>query len=413
MSIEIICIGTELLTGEITNTNLQFIAGQLDARGLVVARETCVHDTLAAVRNAVLAGLKEHRLVITVGGLGPTRDDLTREAVAEALGLTLSCDTELAERIRSKYSARGRNVPNHSWEVQAMVPQGGEPLTNDWGTAPGLWIPVGDRAVAMLPGPPRELQPMFDEYLLPKIADLVAPAVSRQVLSVFGFGESNTERRVIDALVGLDSVEPSYCAKADCCHVRLTVAVGDEPKLAEAVGRLKAEFGDNVASQQENTVTLIAKLLRERGWTFGTAESCTGGGISSMITDLPGISDVFAGSVVTYSNEMKEKLLGVRSETLAEYGAVSDPVARQMVTGLLARYDLQAGIAVTGIAGPDGGTEEKPVGTVQIATAVEGRVRCTRQVFPYGRRGMRERTVTFALQRLREHLLGRLAEEEN
>ncbi len=404
MAIQIISIGSELLTGEILNTNFQFLAGRLSDNGYDVDREVCIHDTPAAVAAAVTAALADARLVLTIGGLGPTQDDLTRQTIAEVLDMPLAMDRNVAAVIQAKYRSYKRNIPDSSWQIQSMVPRGAVVLPNDWGTAPGLWCERDGRAVVMLPGPPRELQPMFETYVLPRLHEFVQPTVAHRLISVFGLGESNTEKRVHEILPQHDGITLAYCAKPDRCHVRLSAKLANVERLDETCAALLAALGDDGGPAQENLATRICDIIRRRGWLWGTAESCTGGGIAQNVTDNPGVSDVFAGGVVTYSNAMKVQLLGVDEDVLQAHGAVSEPVARQMVEGLLERYGLQAGVAVTGIAGPAGGSAEKPVGTVHIAAAVQGDVHHLQRVFPHGRRGMRERTIVTALNLLHDQL---------
>ena len=404
MAISLICVGTELLTGETLNTNARFLAGRLDGEGIPVDAVVTIPDTPGAVAAAVTEALSRSRVVITIGGLGPTQDDLTKEAVAEALGQPLEHSAELAETIRSRYRTHARAVPESSWQKQALVPAAAEIIPNDYGTAAGLWCRQGDRVVAMLPGPPREFEPMVDEQLLGRVRELLPRQVARRSLAVFGLGESNTEKAVQAVLVDHPGVEPSYRARPGCCQVRLTAAVAEEQRVAQACAAVAEALGPRAAPGEVSLVDRVCDLVSARGGLFGTAESCTGGLIAGAVTDKAGVPGVFAGGVVSYSNELKMQLLGVSAATLAAHGAVSEAVAREMVVGLVARYGLLAGVAVTGIAGPAGGTPAKPVGTVHLASAVGDDVRHLHRCFPYGRRGMRERTVIAALALLHEHL---------
>ncbi len=407
MAIQIICIGTELLTGEIVNTNLAFIAAELNRAGLKVDSEISIHDEPDTIAAALKNGFAENNLVVTVGGLGPTKDDITKETAADVLDVDLVTDDDLAEVIRQKYARYRSHLPNSGRMKQATVPEGATILPNNWGTAPGLWCERNGKAILMLPGPPRELEPIFTEFAMPRILQLIPPSISRRNLAVFGVGESTVEERVLKALQSIADVEPSYCVKLDCCHVRLTVPTGNEALLSDAEAALRGEFGPALGETSENLATQICDLVRKRDGLWGTAESCTGGWIAKLVTDNAGVSDVFAGGIVTYSNEMKMQLLGVQEETLKQHGAVSEATATEMVRGVTKRYGLCAGVAVTGIAGPTGGSDEKPVGTVHIASIVDQNVRHLHRVLPYGRRGMRERTVSLALNLLRKQLLER------
>ncbi len=403
--IQVICIGTELLLGETVNTNLAFLGQSLNAVGLMVDREYAIPDTPDVMLATLRQALAEARVVITVGGLGPTSDDLTKELVAQVLGQSLAIDPAVVDEIRRKYIARHVEPKPRACERQAQMPEKAVPIANDWGTAPGVWCDQNGRTLVMLPGPPRELRPMFGERVLPKIVDLVKPLERRLNISVFGMPESTIEHRVIDVLEPFPEVVPSYCTRAGSCLVRLSATLARVDRLEAAAEAVLAAFGDDAVRGEVDLVKAVDGLLRARGWRFGTAESCTGGGIGYRATELPGISDVFAGGVIAYSNELKVALLGVREETLAAHGAVSEETAAEMAAGLCERLHLQAGISVTGIAGPDGGTAEKPVGTVCIATCVNGQVRTLRERYPYDRQGVRERTIGTALNQLRHHLL--------
>ena len=409
MGIQILCIGTELLVGQTVNTNLAFLATELDAVGLVVDKEVALPDDRALMAAGLRQALAEAELVITVGGLGPTQDDLTRELAAQVIGQPLDLHEATAARIRELYARRGL-VREESIRRQASLPRGSDVIPNDWGSAPGTWCEYQGAILVLLPGPPRELKPMFSTYVLPRVRERLPPRVRRVTLATFGVPESLVEERTVKAIAPFPEVEPAYCIKIETgkCLVRLSATVAHTDKLAAAEAAVRAEFGRDLGRADQDLVDMVAAPLRARGWRLGTAESCTGGGIAKLITDTPGISDVFAGGVVTYTNELKTHLLGVQEETLRTHGAVSRETVEAMVRGLAARYGVQAGIAVTGIAGPSGGTPEKPVGTVHIATIVDGDVRATAHRFSYDRASVRDRSVQTALNQLRAHLLARL-----
>jgi len=412
MSIQIVCVGTELLTGETLNTNLQFIAERLDDLGYVVSTETTIHDEPERLRTVIEQAMAESRIVITIGGLGPTRDDLTKETIAGLLEMPLYEDEAVSNAIMAQFSRRKRKLADAPRKKQSMVPTGAEILPNNWGIAPGLWCQKGDCAVVMLPGPPRELHPIFDQHVLPKIKSFLPATVIRRCLAIFGVGESTVEKRLNAVFTDIQNVEPSFCVKFDNCRICLTAKPENSVELDRAIAILRKEFGRDAGEPHETLPTQICDIIRAHGGQWGTAESCTGGWIAKRVIDHAGVSDVFAGGVVTYSNEMKVKLLGVSEASLAEHGAVSKVVAREMVAGLVERYGLLAAVAVTGISGPAGGTPEKPVGLVHIATAVGNDIRHSKQVFAYGRLGMRERTVAAALSLLRSHLLGAESQPE-
>ncbi len=403
MNIQVISIGTEILLGSTVNTNLTYIGTVLDDCGLAIDREVCIPDIRAAIETAVASALSAADVVFTVGGLGPTVDDITRDVVAEALEMPLEYNETEALRIRSYFDKRNIEM-NESMLRQAYVPVGADVVPNDYGTASGLWCKRGGRHVIMLPGPPRELKPMVSNHVMPRLTSIFPPEIARLTISVCGIPESSLEEQVNRILLDFPDVEPAYCVKRDKTDVRLTARETEKTVLQNAVAAVRLAFDDQVIDDDGGLVAAICRLLRELSWSLATAESCTGGGIGTYITDLAGVSDVFAGSLVTYSNELKTQLLGVRAETLASFGAVSAETAAEMVTGLASRLNVEAGIAVTGIAGPTGGTPEKPVGLVYVATYADGDVWTSEQMFPVDRQRMRDRTVISALNQLRRHL---------
>ncbi|MCJ8329948.1 MAG: competence/damage-inducible protein A [Lentisphaeria bacterium] len=405
MSIAVICIGTELLTGETLNSNLKFLGEQLNEYGIVLGRSYTVHDDPDTIQDTMAQAFEHHSMIISIGGLGPTRDDLTKATVADFMDMPLYLDQALAEKIRDRYFGRNPSSPDSAWQSQGQVPEGATILPNDWGTAPGLWCEKDGKVVLMLPGPPRELHPIFTNHAMANIKERFPVAIMRESVSIFGMGESTVEKGVEEALKGIGNIDYAFCIKGDRCHVRLSVDKKDADALEKGLAALYAHFGNAIGKQEETLVSQIADLCREKNYLLATAESCTGGGISSFITDLPGISDVFAGSIITYSNEMKMNYLGVKKETIDAHGAVSEETAREMVAGLLKNLNVQVGIAVTGIAGPDGGTEEKPTGTVHITTAVNNEIVHNMIVLKYDRAGVRTRTVIKALNQLRHQLL--------
>ncbi len=412
MHIELISTGTELLIGHTLNTNQQFIGQALDAAGYAVARETCVADAGAgiarAVREALAAGAD---LVITTGGLGPTSDDLTRDAVARELGSGLHFDEELHAGILRYLGERARKLPCDSLRNQAVVPDCAVALPNRNGTAPGLWCAVpGGKWVVMLPGPPRELQPMFMESVLPRIREMAQPDVRRRSVTLCGIAESAVAER-IESLLAVhelaDIVQPAYCARLFQVDVRLSTAADQVEALDAAIVAVRREFGPAVLPDEApGLAAAVSILLRKNKMWLATAESCTGGWIAKSITDLPGASAFFCGSLVTYSNAWKGNLLDVSDEILEKHGAVSAECAAAMVGALFCRYEADAGIAVTGIAGPEGGSEAKPVGLVYIATGIRRQLRVERHVFPGDRESVRQRAVIAALDQLRLQLMG-------
>ncbi|MFT5126830.1 MAG: nicotinamide-nucleotide amidase [Rhodothermales bacterium] len=397
MSLEILSIGSELLLGHTLNSNFCFAGELFAAHGIVPSRETCVHDEREIVCEAVQEALSRVKIVLTIGGLGPTRDDLSREAVADALGVELQFCQETADLVRSR--SRNRAPNEKSVHAQAHLPSGAVALENSVGTAPGLWCEHGDNVVVMLPGPPREFQAMLRDEVLPRVLAQLEPTVVTETIRVYGLRETDVEMETERVLAEFANVSPAYCVNFGRTDVRVSVPVAESAELAAAVVALRDGFGDKVVD--DGLVDAIACNIRKRGWTFGTAESCTGGGIAACITELAGISDVFAGSAVTYSNEMKQVLLGVPKTTLDAHGAVSEETATAMLRGLCERLGVQAGVAVTGIAGPGGGTPEKPVGLVYIGSIVDGEIQVERHQFSGDRESVRGRIIMRALNQLR------------
>lgn len=398
MEIRIVCVGTELLIGHTLNSNLAFLGGALEAQGYAVARETCIPDDPAVMRGVFARELAESDLLILVGGLGPTRDDLTRQVAGDVLGAGLEFHQEIFDGIADFLTRRGVALRPEAIRIQSMVPAGATPLPNGNGTAPGLWCPVRSKAMVLLPGPPRELRPMFIGQVLPRLPELGGPEVSRLSLSVCGVPESLVEERVDRVLAAFPAVAPAYCARPSFVDVRLTGRRGGEAELEQALASLRREFRQEALDEGcGDIVRAIGDLLVRRGWRLATAESCTGGGLGAALTACPGASDWFSGGIVAYSNACKETLLGVAAGTLRSCGAVSGQTAREMVSGLADRLGAECGVAITGIAGPGGGTPEKPVGLVYIAVAVPGKVTVHRQVYPGDREAVRERAIASAL----------------
>ncbi len=383
MHIELINTGSELLLGRVLNTNQQWLCRQLADRGYTVSRQVCVPDTGPAIEEAVREALSRADGVITTGGLGPTSDDLTRERIAGLLGRALRSDPEVLRRIEARFAARHWPMPE-STRVQALIPEGALVLRNDHGTAPGLLIRVepnphraGGQAawLAMLPGPPRELQPMFLEQLLPRILEYspVAEPGAIRTLRTTGIGESLVEERIDRPLRPLADrgLEIGYCARPGEVDIRF-VARGATagPLIEQAVQIAEQAVGRHIFGEgEEEMETVVVRLLRERQRTVAVAESCTGGLLGHRITSVPGASEVFLGGWITYGNAAKESWLGVPAQVLQAHGAVSVATARAMATNARRISGADYALAVTGIAGPSGGTPDKPVGTVFIALA--------------------------------------------
>ncbi len=373
-SAEILCVGTELLLGDIINTNASYISRRLAALGIPVYRQAVVGDNPERMRQAIAESFSRADCLILSGGLGPTCDDITKEMVAEYLGLELELNEEALERMKAYFSSTGRNMTKNN-EKQAMAPRGARVLQNDWGTAPGFVIEHDDKTAILLPGPPIELEPMWRERVEPYLFERSDSVIVSKNIYILGMGESAVEDRLRYMMEELTNPTVAPYAGNGECRVRVSARAKDAETASQMCDELIAEikktevgefiYGIDVDSM-ENALVMN---LRERGMTLACAESCTGGLIAKRITDISGCSDVFLGGCVTYANEAKEKLIGVKHETLEKYGAVSEQTAREMARGVRLALGADVGIATTGIAGPGGGTPEKPVGTVYIAVS--------------------------------------------
>jgi nicotinamide-nucleotide amidase len=373
--IEILNTGTELLLGNTLNTHGAWFGRELFKLGLRVGRQVTVPDG-DAIRESLSEAVGRADVVIVTGGLGPTSDDLTREITAEVLGLELILDEAGLRSLEAFFAARGRPMVEAN-RKQAMSPVGADILPNPNGTAPGVYVPPrlngrGNCAVFLLPGPPRELYPMFKAEVVPRLRALSgidAPPLALE-LKFTGIGESDFHDGIDDQLAAMAGLEYGYCARIGEVDLRL---IGDAETIARgrelAIGAFSRQLvSDDGASLEQ----VVLRNLEARGWKLAVAESCTGGLICSRLTDVAGASAVLTHGFVTYANEAKVEMLGVSEEALAEHGAVSETVAREMAEGALRVSGAQVAVAVTGIAGPGGGSEEKPVGTAWIGLAMEG-----------------------------------------
>ena len=369
MRIEVINTGTELLLGQVVNTHAAFLGQSLRGLGLRIDRAVTVPDGVP-IAEALEEALSRADLIVLTGGLGPTSDDVTREAVAEAFGLELVFHREILEGIAAKFAARQLTM-NDLQRAQAMVPRGGVVLENAFGTAPGL-IVRNDKAVAvLLPGPPSELRPMWEDQAVPWLRRHFAARLEPRhelTLRLLGIGESGVQLAVEDKLRALGPLEIGYCARPG--EVDLRLIAGDAGLLGRAAELAGGELGEFIYAEGAETMEeVVVRRARAAGRTIATAESCTGGLVAGRITNVPGSSAVFRFGWVTYANEAKIAELGVPAGLLAQHGAVSGEVARAMAEGALRASGADFAVAVTGIAGPDGGTAEKPVGLVWFGLA--------------------------------------------
>lgn len=410
MIVEIINSGTELLLGEVVNTHASWIAKRLFPLGLRISRQTTVPDG-PAIREAVCETFQRADIVFITGGLGPTTDDITREVVAEFLGLKLVADDSIRAAIQTRLAARGYELLERMLR-QTMVPEDAVVLPNHNGTAPGLYISSRSTPSSasphffLLPGPPRELQPMFEESVIPILRRLpgMSPGKECRIYRIVGLGESAVEEKIGLELSKMSDLEVGYCARPNEVDFRL---IGSKQLLDSLEPRILDSLGKNLVSAKgEGIAEWIVHRLAAMERTVSTAESCTGGLLASRLTDIPGSSKVFNQGFVTYSNESKTELLGVSRALLTEHGAVSEPVARAMAEGALRHSKSSFSIALTGIAGPDGGTLEKPVGTIFIAMAQSSKpTACRKYSFPTDRATFKQLATQAALDMLRRAIL--------
>jgi len=407
----IVAVGSELLAHGRDDTNGPWLTGRLRQAGIPVVLRLLVDDHRGRLAEAFRLGLAESDLVIATGGLGPTEDDLTREAAAAALGVALRRDTAALEAIRARFARFGRPMAPVN-EKQADVLEGGEVLANSNGTAPGQWFSGPRGILALLPGPPREMMPLFETAVLPRLQALVGARVLRtRVLRIAGMGESEVEQIAAPVYATWPGVETTILAGPAEVELHLTAegategeALGRVVPLAEALQ--EALLGRVASDDGRSLPEVVGGLLVDAGLSLAIAESCTGGLLSSRLTEVPGSSRFFDRGFVTYSNESKTALLGVDPELVARHGAVSVEVARAMAAGARRAASAGVAVAITGIAGPDGGTPDKPVGLVCFAVETVAEVRVRRSVFPGDRDRVRRQAVAVALEMIRRVLLG-------
>jgi nicotinamide-nucleotide amidase len=412
MIVELINTGSELMLGRVLNTHQQWLCRRLADLGHVVTRQVAVADSGRDIQQAVRESLGRADLVITTGGLGPTSDDLTRELIAELLGRKLVPSPEVLAHIERLFARRGRPRPA-STGAETFVPEGSMFFLNQHGTAPGLALRVSPgeaKWLVMLPGPPRELRPMFDEAVVPWLGrEFPAEIFVCRTLRSTGIGESRVQEMIeagVQPFVQA-GLQVGYCARPGAVDVRLAAGGAQAAQLVQASEAVVQEIlqGQVFGFDDDEMEAVVVRLLTQRKRTLALAESCTGGNLAHRLTNVPGASAVFLGGVVSYANSAKETLLGVRAETLRQHGAVSEAVAREMAAGARARFGSDFALAVTGIAGPAGGTVEKPVGTVFIALASAGGVEVEHRLNPWDRVTFKDVTGTQALEQLRKKLV--------
>lgn len=410
MTVELICVGTEILLGNIVNTNAAYLAEKCAGLGLSCYFQTVVGDNEERLTMVLKTAMDRSDIVILSGGLGPTEDDLTKEVAAKVCGRELVMHEPSRQSISDYFEKRGTVPTENNWK-QAMMPADAVILENHNGTAPGAVIEMENTRVVLLPGPPNELYSMFEESVEPYLRRLTRQVICSQTVKICGVGESRVETMVKDLIDGQTNPTIATYAKTGEVHIRVTAAAEDKKAanklIKPMVKELKTRFGNDIYTTEEETTLekAVADLLIANELSVTCAESCTGGLLSGRLINVPGVSEVYKSGFVTYSNKAKRRFLGVKKATLQKYGAVSQQVAEEMAKGaaLFAKADVSA--AVTGIAGPDGGTEEKPVGLVYIACSVKGKVTVKKYQFSGNRSKVREASVSAALSLMRSCIL--------
>lgn len=410
MTVEIIAVGTEILLGNIVNTNAAYLAEKCAGLGLSCYHQDVVGDNEERLCETIKTALSRADILLLSGGLGPTQDDLTKEAAAKVLGKPLYLHEESRDAIRSFFEKRGLEITDNNWK-QAMVPEGCIVVENPNGTAPGIIMAENGKHVILMPGPPNELVPMFETSIMPYLSKLQSCVIFSQTVKICGVGESKLETMIRDLIEKQTNPTIATYAKTGEVHLRVTARAEDEKaarKLVKPmVKELKGRFGSNIYTT-DDAVTLekaVVDLLLANHLTICTVESCTGGLLAARLINVPGVSEVFKAGYITYSNKAKRRLLGVKKNLLLKHGAVSEQVAKEMARGAALVSKADVTVSVTGIAGPGGGTEEKPVGLVYMGCSVCGRVTVKKCQFSGSRGKIRENTVSAALSLMRECIL--------
>jgi nicotinamide-nucleotide amidase len=410
LTAEIIAIGSELLAPDRMDTNSLWLTDKLNSIGIEVKLKTIVGDDDSRLEEAIKDAVKRSKVVITTGGLGPTEDDITRKVTARALGRRLLLDEAVLEEIRTRFQSFGVTMPERN-SRQAMVIDGAAVLPNPNGTAPGLFIEHEGTSVALLPGPPREMRPMFENHVQPRLAEKAGNLrVVRRVLRVAGMGESAVDEKIAPIYTRYTNPQTTILFNQSEIEIQLTARGRTEADAEALLDKLSEELEERLghsifAFRGEKMEEIVGLRLSVSGYTLAVAESCTGGLISQRLTDVAGSSKYFIEGVIAYSNEAKTRTLGVEPMLLLEHGAVSAPVAEAMAEGIRRCAGTDFGLSVTGIAGPSGGTEEKAVGLVYIALASEALTEHLKLMLPGDRHLIRWRASQAALDLLRRRLI--------
>lgn len=408
MKAEIIAVGTELLMGEILNSNSRDIARELYNLGIDVYHQSVVGDNLNRVSKELETAFERADLVITTGGLGPTRDDLTKEAAAHFLKREMILDEESIKHLEDFFGSRGLPL-NEGNKRQAYFPEGAKIIPNENGTAPACIIEFDEKVLVILPGPPREVIPLMEKYIIPYLEKRTGKVFISDIINISGIGEGHMEEKIMDIIEAQENPTVAPYAKEHGLTLRVTASASTEQEarllLEPVVKKVCDRLGMDVYAIGDTTLeAVVASLLIEQNLSISVAESCSGGLLAGRLINYPGISKVFKEGFITYSNESKINTLGVDSKILSKYGAVSEEVAKQMAKGAADRAKSDVALSITGIAGPDGGTDEKPVGLVYIGLYLLGEVKVMKMDSWGSRDNVRRRAVSQALDMLRREL---------
>lgn len=411
MRAEILCVGTELLLGDIVNTNAQYLARELANMGIGVYYQSVVGDNPERLKNAYELAFNRADIVITTGGLGPTKDDLTKEIAAQFFERELVLHEPSLIEIE-EYFKRSNREMTESNKKQAYFPKDAFILKNNHGTAPGCIVEGNGKVIVLLPGPPREMKPMFDEGVIPYINKYVDGVLESKVLRVIGIGESKAEDMLKDLIENQSNPTIAPYAKFGEVTFRITAKADNRDKALQLIEPIEKEIRDRFKENiyginDDNLESVIGKMLVDKKLTISCAESCTGGIVAAKLINYPGISEVFTEGAVTYSNEAKKRRLGVKEDTLRNFGAVSSETAAEMAEGIAKAAGTNIGLSTTGVAGPGGGTDEKPVGLVYIALYIDGEVKTKKLNIKGDREKVRTRTAITLIDWLRRELLNR------
>lgn len=410
MVVELISVGTEILLGNIVNTNAAYLAEKCAGLGLSCYYQDVVGDNEERLYETIRTALSRADILLLSGGLGPTQDDLTKEVAARVMGKSLYLHEESKAAIQHFFDQRGVEITDNNWK-QAMMPEGCIVVDNPNGTAPGVIMAENGKHIILMPGPPNEMIPMFEASIMPYLSKLQSCVIYSQTVKVCGVGESKAETMVRDLIDSQTNPTIATYAKTGEVHLRVTARAQDEKEARKLVKpmvkELKGRFGSHIYTTDDE-VTLeksVVDLLLANKLTISTVESCTGGLLAARLINVPGVSEVFKSGYITYSNKAKRRLLGIKKNTLLKHGAVSEAIAREMAKGAAMVSKADVTVSITGIAGPDGGSEDKPVGLVYIGCAVCGRITVKECHFSGDRAKIRENTVSSALSLMRDCIL--------